>query len=417
MPHSIPRRESTLGLSAPLRAVVLLSRRMGSDDYPFASPEFRDRYFQKAFLAHAERLAVLGPILVELSRNDRLRELIPESGFDAGSHLRLLRRQAMMWDLERDFVLGRLARAGVPALLLKGAALRLTAYQDPAERAFGDLDILVSKPSVDAAVAALVDNGYEPESERRISLYLEHHHHLILSKPQGFVVEVHWALDAPISPFALDPSAFLRDARTLTTPHGLTLVPSPEHMVLHMAHQNLEDGFSHLRRLVDVDRVVTSAAGFDWARLASESKRMRVQGVVALSIRLAELLLATEVPVGFLDDLGLPGTTRAHLKLLDPVGLLVEQRGDRRAVRELVMLWCLPDHRTRLEALKEMLTGERTLWWRRLGPGIFRGGGDSGGTRLAALSKLAAYQAALYPVGLLGLGPRGRRLRAFWPKT
>ncbi len=401
--------------SPPLAAVVALSRRLGADRFPFEASGFRGPDFQAAFLARAEQLSVLGLILVELARSGHLEELKSVPGFNGTDHLRLLRRQAAMWDLERDSVLWRLSEAGIPALLLKGAALRFTAYRDSAERGFGDIDVLVPKESLRAAVAALAKGGYEPESAQRIDLYLEHHHHLILMKPLGFVVEVHWALDAESSPFRLDPAAFMRDARTITTLQGASVsVPGPEHMVLHLAHQNLENGFSHLRRLADVDRVISSTADFDWNRLASESQLMRVPALVALTLRLAELLLGTTVPAGFIEGLGLSGLVRTHLALLDPVGLVLEQRGQRRAVRELLMLWSLPDRRARFRTLKEMGTGERTRWWRALGPGLFRGGGDGVGTRLAALTKLVAYQASLYPIWLAGLRPGAGRPERFW---
>jgi hypothetical protein len=296
-------------------------------------------------------------------------------------------------------------------VLLKGAALRLTAYRDSAERLFADIDVLVPRDSLQIAVAALVEADYEPESEDRNKLYLEHHHHLILRKAQGFVVEVHWALEPATSPFRLDAAAFLRDAREVTTPGGTPArVPGPEHMVLHLSHQNLEDGFSQLRRLVDVDRVIANAPDFDWPRLAAEATRMRVQGLVALTLRLAEVLLGTSVPAGFIKGLGLSRAMRAHLALLDPVGLVLEQRGQRRAVREAVLLWCLPDLRTRLRILKEMGTGERDRPWLTLAPAWLRG---DLATRLAALVKLTAYQASLYPAGLLG-GRSGRRARSFW---
>ena len=407
-------KDLMLGLSTPAAAVVALSRRRGADSFAFESSGFHSAPFQKALLATAERLSVLGLILVELARSGRLDELKSVSGLDAARHLRLSRRQAATWDLERDSVLGRLSRAEVPTLLLKGAALRLTAYRDSAEREFADIDVLVPKESLDAAVAALAEGGYEPESEHQVKLYLEHHHHLILKKPQGFVVEVHWALDPATSPFELDVAAFQRDARMITTSGGTpAVVPSPEHMVLHLAHQNLENGFCHLRRLVDVDRVISSAADFDWARLASESKRMRVQTVVALTLRLAELLLGTTVPVGFIEALGLSAAVRTHLALLDPVRLVLEQRGHRRAVEELLLLWCLPDLKTRLKTLKEMGTGERTQWWLALGPGLTR---DNGRTRLAALTKLVAYQALLYPTRLPGLWAGASRRSRFWDR-
>jgi hypothetical protein len=327
-------------------------------------------------------------------------------------HLRLVRRQAVMWDLERDSVLQLLSQAGVPTVLLKGAALRFTAYRDSAERGFGDIDVLVPRDSLDDAVAALVAGGYEPESDHKIQLYLEHFHHLILRKPRGFIVEVHWALDPVKSLFGLDAAAFQRDARWVVTPGGARVqVPSAEHMVLHLAQQNLEDGFSQLRRLVDVDRVVSSTTDFDWARLASESRQMSVQAAVALTLRLAELLLGTSVPAGYVRGLGLSPAARMHLALLDPVRLVLERRGQRRAVSELLLLWCLPSLRTRLRTLKEIGTGELDRAWLAIAPGSYASGTP---TRVAALVKLAAYQASLYAAALVGVRARARRRGRFW---
>ena len=380
------------GLDAPLAAVVALARRLGADGFPFASSGFDTALFQKALLARAEELSVLGLILVELDRTGRLRGMRSGAGL-AADHLRRARRQAAMWDLERDSVLLRLERAGIPVLLLKGAALRVTSYRDSAERAFGDIDVLVPKESLAAAVAALAELGYAPETEDRVRLYLEHYHHLILSKPDGFVVEVHWALVPVMSPLQLDSAAFWRDSRTLNRPGGVrTVVPSAHHMVLHLAQQNMEDGFSQLRRLVDIDRVISATADFDWDRLSIESKRMRVQAVVALALQLAQVLLGTAVPRGFVTGLGISSVARMHLALLDPVALVLERRARRRAVQDLLTVWCLPDFAARMRALKAMWTGDQERLWHRLG--WFR---NDVGTAIASLLKLAGYQAMLYP--------------------
>jgi hypothetical protein len=406
---SSPRLVDPLAtFAAPLQAVVALSRRHGADGFAAEQSGFHEAAFQKSLVVIAERLSVLGVVLVELSRGGRLAELTSVPELDAGRYLRLARRQATMWDLERDAVCGQLSRTGVPTLLLKGAALRLTAYHDPAERAFVDIDVLVPKESVAAAVAALEGRGYILESRDRIELYLEHHHHLLLTHPRGFVVEVHWALEHDASPYQLDAEAFRRSARMVATPQGMiAAVPSPEHMVLHLSHQNLENGFSHLRRLVDVDRVVARAVDFDWERLRLESLRMQVGNVVALSLRLAEALLGTPVPPGFIESLQLSRGVRMHVGLFDPIGLVLEQRGHRHAVQELLKLWCLPNWKSRWAKLREMATGPETGWEMIASePMIGRG------ARFMALAKLAAYQASLYPAALFGRRASARR--RFW---
>jgi len=390
---------------------VALSRRGGADGFPSESG-LGAVPFQKAVVALAEQQSVLGLVLVELARSGRLDALTAEAGFDAAGHLRLLHRQAAMWDLERDSVLTRLSRHGINPLLLKGAALRLTAYRDSAERDLADLDLLVPREMLEPAVAALGEAGYQPESEDRARRYLAHHHHLILKKPAGFVVEVHWALALAQSPYALDHAAFLREAHTLTTPSGLRVsLPSPEHMVVHLAQQNLEDGFTLLRRLVDVDRVISGAPAFDWSRLAAESKRMRQQGAMALTLQLANRLLGTAVPRGFIDGLELSGPARAHLALLDPVGVVLEQRGLRAAIHDLLVLWCLPDFGGRVRLLKQMVTGEWGRDWR-----VLELAGDPKGTaRFVPLLKLAVCQALLYPAGLVrGARAGSGRGVGFW---
>jgi hypothetical protein len=345
---------------------------------------------------------------VELARVGRLDEVEGVSGLDAAGHLRSVRRQAMAWDLTRDTILTRLSSAGVPTVLLKGAALRLTAYRDPAEREFVDIDVLVPKDALKTAMSTLEAGGYAIDSPERSDLYIAHHHHLLLRHPNGTVVELHWALEPEASPFALDAAAFVADARTFATPGGISVaVPRPEHMVLHLSHQNLENGFIHLRRLVDVDRVVANSADFDWEFLQREAQRMKVHHIVALTLRLAELLLGTAPPRELIESLHLEPAARRNLARLDPVALVLEQRGLRQAVEDLLLLWCLPTRRDRRRWLTNRATGAETGWNVLASTPLagFR-------ARAAALAKVAAYQAWI--VTSAAVGKRTGAKRGFW---
>lgn len=396
------------GLAPPMKAVAILSRRHGADAFDFDRSGFPGATFQKSMFAIAERLCVVGVVLVELARSGRLSDVETTSGLDAKHHLRLARRQATIWDLERDQLYSQLSRAGVPTVLLKGVALRLTAYHDPVEREFADIDVLVPKETVTAAVSALEARGYLVESPDGLELYLEHHHHLLLTHPRGFVVEVHWALEHDASPYQLDAEAVRRSARMVATSEGtMVAVPSPELMVLHLCHQNLENGFSHLRRLVDVDRVVASAANFDWELLRLESRRAQVDNVMAFSLRLVQILLGTPMPPQFIASLQVSRSVRFHLGLFDPIGLVLEQRGHRHAVEELLKLWCLPSWNDRWAQLREMASGTEP-GWRRIEAKPIVGLP----ARLLALAKVVAYQASLYLAALIG--PRASARRRFW---
>ena len=397
-----------MGAKMPdVTAVVLAcSRRDGAAALPqdvflrFGSPDYHE-----AFLAYARDQQLLGLVLVELARSAAGR-LPPGIAEVHQQQLKQLRRQAALWDFERDQVVSLLHDREIPVVVLKGAALRLTAYRDPAERPFGDIDILVPKESLPDAVALLEAQGYARHSEHRDRIYLEHFHHLVLSRAPGFKVEVHWALAPEHSTLGLDPEAFRRDTVPAQTVSGSAFrVPAPEHMVIHLSAQNVEDGLA-LRRLVDLDRIIAAAgSGFDWSRLGSEARRMDAEGVVALSLRLAELLLGTAIPRGFLGRLGLSRTVRTHLALLDPVRVVLGQRRGRRAVRDLLALWCTAGTAARWGMLRDMATGRRERAWREL---LHRPRGPI--RRLVSLASLCWAQLARYPAALA----RRVRARDFW---
>jgi hypothetical protein len=353
-------------------------------------------------LALASHHGQLGAVLLAFERAGQL-------GAEQARTLLFLRRQAALWDLERDAVMRRLQEAGVSGELLKGAALRLTAYLDPVERPFGDIDVLAPKEQLVAAVEALEPLGYTSQPEERKQLYLEHHHHLILTKAPGFKVEMHWGLLPVRYPLTLDPAAFLAGGIELRAPSGLTVrVPRPEYMLLHVAVQNVEDSFARLRRLVDIDRIIATSAGFDWAWLAGEVRRLRLESVTALSLRLTELLLGTTLPSGYIAELGAPLLSRIHLPLLDPLGQLLNG-GDapRAAVQRLLLVWSIASGRDRLRFLRELLSGDADWFWRAV-----EEGSDVAPQRVhdaIAFGKLGFFQLSRYPAAT-----GRRRPRRFW---
>ncbi len=342
----------------------------------------------------------LGALLLRLERD---RCLAPENA----RALLLLRRQAALWDLERNAVMGRLVQSGIPAVLLKGAALRLTAYHDPVERSFGDIDILVPREYLTASVQALEEIGYRGQAEDLAQLYVRLHHHLILSRPPGFKVEVHWALQPVRYPLVLDHTDFLNEAVEVTMPDGKRIrVPRDEHMVLHSAVQCVEDGFSRLRRLVDIDRIISSSPGFDWDLLAREVRRLRLESVTVLSLRLTEILVGVTLPPGFLASLHPPWSSRLHLSLLDPVELILNAMEPRTAVRRLMLLWSIADPRARLHYAGGLLSGEADRFGRALR-------GDSMDTTHRMFDAVGFIKLALYQISLYRRLVDTRRARIF----
>ena len=293
-----------------------------------------------------------------------------------------LRRQAIVWDMERDRLLSLLARKGLIPVVLKGGALRETIYDQPAERSLGDLDLLFPDDQVESAIETLQANGYRslPSDEVR-EAYRQHHFHFLLTHPGGFAVEVHWALSRPNGDFHLDSRAFL--ARAVERPRvsrPLLRVPSAEDMILHMASQNVEDGFARLRRVVDIDRVIASTPHLDWNYLRQAARHGEVQIFTAVALRLAQLLLGTPVPRGFVESLGVSRPTRLNLALFRAVPWMITLHDDRYASAEaLLRLWTTVGWRKRLRRCAMIaLMREDPLAW------VWQGKGRSRRTRRAA---------------------------------
>jgi putative nucleotidyltransferase-like protein len=396
---------------------VLCCRREPPESLAATPPRFAEPAFQALLATLAQQHGVYGLLLDSLERSGLLAALPREMALDYQHKLRLLRRQAALWDLERDLVLSVLEERGIRAVLLKGAALRLTAYTNSVQRSFGDLDVLVSEEAVDEAVNVLGAAGYQAQAEARARLYRQHHHHVILHKPMGFVVEVHWALEPVHSPFALDPAAFRERAVPYATREGQSvLVPSAEHNVLHLSTQSMEDGYSRFTRIVDLDRLLGNGGDqLDWGGLGGAAIRMRVNHVVALSLRLAELLLGTPIPAGFFERLELAPLSRTNLALLDPIAAMLEQRSQRRAALErLLVLWCVQGRAARVAVVRAIYWGEPD-WFARMG---FLQDDTAAPLpprrRPLAVLKLLGYQLWIYLVGTAAwLGGR-RRISAFW---
>ena len=379
-----------------------------------------DRTFRERFTRLAMRHGVHGLVLSAIVRAPLMQSLSAEVLEEFTVSFAHLRRQAIVWDIERDRLLSLLERKGLIPVVLKGGALRETIYDQPAERSLSDLDLLFPDDQVESSIETLQANGYRSLwSDEVREAYRQHHFHFLLTHPVGFAVEVHWALSRPNGDFHLDSRTFL--ARAVERPRvsrPLLRVPSAEDMILHMASQNVEDAFARLRRVVDVDRIIASTPHLDWNYLRQAARHGEVQILTAVALRLAQLLLGTPVPRGFVESLGVSRLTRLNLALFRAVPWMITRHDDRYAsAATLLRLWTTVGWRKRLQRCSMIaLMREDPLAW------VWHGKGDADRRRrrlggLSSLGKLAAYQAWVYVSGIAALLTRsGRRGLRFWTK-
>lgn len=325
--------------------------------------------------------------------------------------LRSVRRRTAVFELKRDLVVAALADAGVRPVVLKGGALAVTDYDEPHERHSADLDVLVREDRVESALRALGERGYAgPSSAEALRAYRRHHFHVPLRHPDSHVVEIHWALTRPSAVFRLDASEVMARATRLERPGQPDLiVPRPECTLLLLVLQNLQEGFSRLVRLVDIDRVVASTPGLDWDALVATARRGNLSSATAVSLRLANRLLGAAVPEGVIRALRPGRCARFHIAIMCPLRSLLAQRLRRAdAARCLHELWLLDGMRERMLLLSQMLASDPAVTFPKLRP-------SRSWSRAGRIGKLFALQLYLYleAAAAQATSPGRARIR-FW---
>lgn len=127
---------------------------------------------------------------------------------DSGQDILLLKAKLLMIEIALGEMQKLLAASGISMLLLKGPHLAATLYDDPLQRVYCDLDILVKPEHYYRAAKILLANDFKLFSFNRRRLASEKaDYQLQMRSPRGVVVELHRAL-ADASQFRSDIEGF-----------------------------------------------------------------------------------------------------------------------------------------------------------------------------------------------------------------
>jgi hypothetical protein len=217
---------------------------------------------------------------------------------------------------ELEAVLRCLDGVGVPAILLKGAALAEVVYGDPGLRPMCDLDLLVRRANLPAALCALEGLGYRvAHEELRPGHMLRFRNELALVRPGegGAVIELHWELLGPLHYQRAVPAGwFWQTALPMGPDGGLASVLGPEAQLLHLCGHILQHGGLEKARwlwLHDVAEVVALYHDrLDWDEVIARAQAYDL--VLALRIVLGEVRETWRAPV--------PGQVLQRLQALAP---------------------------------------------------------------------------------------------------
>jgi len=175
-----------------------------------------------------------------------------------------------------------LGDAGVPVILLKGAALAKTIYPSIADRPMGDVDLLVYPADRDRARAALEAVGYRfvPERRQRFSPFdTEFTGEMAFRHGEQFPMDLHWEL-TPNEWIrrlaALDIEAVWQEAVPLQLNQQQALQLSPCDTLLHLCLHLTAHGYVHPHGLHDIQRLTKYYHPFPWVQFTARARQFRM---------------------------------------------------------------------------------------------------------------------------------------------
>ncbi|WP_374264125.1 nucleotidyltransferase family protein [Zoogloea sp.] len=214
----------------------------------------------------------------------------------AGEQRHAIRREAR-------FLREALAPAGIPVILLKGAAYVAAGLPAARGRLFSDIDILLPKDRLADAESALQLKGwastatdaYDQRYYRRWMHELPAMRHVF----RGSALDVHHTILPPTARLKPDARLLIDASVPLPDLPGVRTLSLPDlilHSASHLFHEGEPDNL--LRDLTDLDLLLRHLDQDDgaWTQLLDRAERLQLAGPLRLALRYCRSLLDTPLP-------------------------------------------------------------------------------------------------------------------------
>lgn len=208
------------------------------------------------------------------------------------------RASANSWLLQTGKeVTQRLLESGIETLALKGFFLQQAVYADDEIRPMNDVDLLVRREQIPAAIEILNEIGFRVLSHFDPAFENEDIKHVPpMQNEFGQTLELHWNLLEENEPFSIDMEQVWEHKTCYSNRlWGLSL----EHLIVHLA---IHGSYQHylrlgLRSLLDLNRVIEKFADeIEWEQVLSTAKAWNAEKSLWVSLKLTQKYLLLDLP-------------------------------------------------------------------------------------------------------------------------
>lgn len=197
-----------------------------------------------------------------------------------------------------------------PVIVLKGAALLSSVYEDFGLRMLGDVDILVKPEDVSKIDKVLSQSGCR--SDRRLRSYpvSNYLNSLVYGKNgTSLLLHLHWhlvnnALPNYMYAEKIDMDKIWNEAIPLKIRESEVLCLAPHHQLLHLSEHAMKHSYNTLIHVWDIHLVINYwKEKLQWERLCSEAEEFQLRSPLFYSLWLSKEYFGTCVPQEILEFL------------------------------------------------------------------------------------------------------------------
>ncbi len=197
-----------------------------------------------------------------------------------------------------------------PVIVLKGAALLSSVYEDFGLRMLGDVDILVKPEDVPKIDKVLSQCGYQSDYEPscyRVTNYLNS---LVYGKNGSpLLLHLHWhlinnALPNYVYAEKIDMDKIWNEAVPLKIRESEVLCLAPHHQLLHLSEHAMKHSYNTLIHVWDIHQVISHGKEkLDWERVCRESGEFQLRSPLFYSLWLSKEYFGACIPQEILEFL------------------------------------------------------------------------------------------------------------------
>ncbi len=257
-------------------------------------------------------------------------------------------------------IIDQLNKAGIRVLLLKGAAITLQYYQDYGIRPMGDIDILVDRANVAAAVKIIEENSWTKKIDIELKEAMRTWHSIDFSNKLGYGFDLHWYTMHQCCWETIDADIW-DHAREVNYQGLLVYVCDPADMILQACTHGIIWGeVTPIWWIMDVITILEGEnRNIDWQRLIQQARQRKLVLTLRACFTCIEKYIPGLIPAGIMKTILTeeidPEESQLFTLLTSPPGFL-----------NLRLKWALHSNINREKMLSQKIIGFpaylRNLW-------------------------------------------------------